>query len=375
MSEIKPEIAERHMRRALELASLGGYRVHPNPKVGCVIARGETVVVEGYHQEYGTNHAERNALEALEKLQLSSDEIAELTMFVTLEPCSHHGNTPPCVQAILDSGIRRVYVAQRDPNPIVDGRGLDILNSSGIELHVGLLEKEARRLNAAFNKFMTTTRPLVIAKWAMSLDGKIAAYTGDSKWISGPESRKRVHEIRGHVDAVVVGVGTALADNPRLTRRGVEGRDPARVIVDSRCRCPFELGLIATARDIKTYLFCTELADIEKRKALRKLGVNVIVVPTEGKRVDVNAMLDEMGRRGWHSILVEGGGELLGSFFAHDLVDHIYTFIAPKIIGGDAPGPTRGQGFATVAEALPGQFSHVERFGDDLMVHCQIKEW
>lgn len=372
---MKLELAERHMRRALELAALAGFRAHPNPQVGCVIARQDQILAEGYHPEYGANHAEINALEQLAKLNLSKSELAQLTLFVNLEPCSHFGKTPPCSEAILNSGIPNIYVAQRDPNPLVDGRGLDVLKAANINLHVGLLEREARQLNAAFNKFMTTTRPLVIAKWAMSLDGKIAAHTGDSKWISGVQSRQKVHEIRGRVDAVVVGVGTVLADNPRLTRRGVEGRDPARVIVDSKCRSPVELGLIATARERETYLFCTIFADLEKRKALRQLGVNVIVVPAEGTRVDVGALLDEMGRRGWHSILVEGGGELLGSFFEHDLVDHILTFIAPKILGGDAPGPTRGQGFATVAEALPGKISRVERVGKDVMIHCLVKEW
>ncbi|MDF1662433.1 MAG: bifunctional diaminohydroxyphosphoribosylaminopyrimidine deaminase/5-amino-6-(5-phosphoribosylamino)uracil reductase RibD [Planctomycetota bacterium] len=366
------KLDRQHMARAIEIAAKGSYHTYPNPLVGCVIARGDLVLAEGYHKQFGGLHAEREAFAALDPKQ----SLDGASLYVNLEPCAHHGQTPPCIDAVLQSGIKRVVVAQRDPNPKVDGRSLEQLTKNGVELVTGVLEKEARELNVAFNKFMMTTRPFVIAKWAMSLDGKIAARGGDSKWITGEDARHRVHEIRGHCDAIVVGIGTALKDNPRLTRRGVEGRDPARVVVDSTARIPEELGLVATARDHQTFLVTTNLADPDRLKRLRSLGVNVIKVAFEGQRVDVNDMLDQFGRRGWQRILVEGGGALLGSFFAHDLVDRVHCFIAPKIIGGDkAPSPAGGTGVSAVSDALLCSPMKTEALGQDVLLTTDIHEW
>jgi diaminohydroxyphosphoribosylaminopyrimidine deaminase / 5-amino-6-(5-phosphoribosylamino)uracil reductase len=366
------EIDRKHMARALELAALGGFHVIPNPLVGCVIARGEEILAEAYHAQYGEAHAERAALANL-AADLSLDGAS---LYVNLEPCAHHGQTPPCVDAVLSSGIKRVLIGQRDPNPKVDGRSLDLLQANGIKVITGVLEQEARRLNAPFNKFMIVNRPFVFAKWAMSLDGKIAAHTGDSKWITGEIARRRVHEIRGTCDAVVVGIGTALKDNPRLTRRDVEGRDPARVVVDSTARLPEELGLVATAKDHQTFLVTTHLADEKKIKRLRSLGVNIIKVGVEGKRVDVGDMLDQFGRRGWQRILVEGGGALLGSFFAHDLVDRVHCFVAPKIIGGEkAPSPAGGAGVSAISDALTCSPMTMEMLGQDVLLTTDVHEW
>jgi diaminohydroxyphosphoribosylaminopyrimidine deaminase / 5-amino-6-(5-phosphoribosylamino)uracil reductase len=377
MNEQPPESSQealdrRHMARALDLAMLGSFHVYPNPQVGCVIARGETVLAEGYHVRYGDVHAERAALAKLDPSELLDD----VTLYVNLEPCSHHGQTPPCIDAVLESGIKRIVIAQRDPNPKVDGRSIERLMRREVDLKVGVLEQQARSINAAFNKFMTTTRPFVLAKWAMSLDGKIAARTGDSKWITGAAARSRVHEIRGHCDAIVVGIGTALKDNPRLTRRDAPGRDPARVVVDSTARIPEELGLVVSAKDHQTFLVTTSLADEKRLKRLRQRGVNIIKVSFEGKRVDVGDMLDQFGRRGWQRILVEGGGALLGSFFAHDLVDRVHCFVAPKIIGGDkAPSPAGGTGVSAISEALACSPMSVEQLGDDVLLTTDIHEW
>ena len=363
------------MARALELAARGSYHVDPNPRVGAVIARGDEVLAEGYHARYGEAHAEREALRALEGGAPDARR-SELSLYVNLEPCAHHGNTPPCADAVLRSGIGRVVVAQRDPNPVVDGKGLNLLRKAGIEVVTGVLEGPARRLNAAFNKFMLTDRPLVVAKWAMSLDGKIAARGGDSKWISGEDSRRRVHELRGRCDAVVVGVETALKDDPRLTRRGVEGKSPARVVVDSRARIHDGLVLVRDAREHPTFLVTTELAPKPRLSKLRSQGLGVITVPTEGQRVDVALMLDEFARRGWRQILVEGGGQLLASFFAHDLVDQVHCFVAPKIIGGhEAPSPVAGLGVRLVCDALGTGLLEAEQVGPDLLIRSTIHEW
>lgn len=381
MSPSQSEIDSQHMKRALDLAAKGSFRVHPNPMVGAVIARGAERLAEGYHVKYGELHAEQVALNDLAARDPEGRlDRSELSLYVTLEPCAHQGQQPPCVNAVLASGIRRVVIAQRDPNPKVDGRSLDILNRAGIEVVVSCHEAEARRLNSAFNKFMITERPLVTVKWAMSLDGKIAAHTGDSKWITSPRSRRRVHELRGQVDAIVVGLGTALHDNPRLTRRDVEGRDPVRVVVDSKARLAGEqyhgLHLIAEAKDHPTCLVTTELAQAKDINILRQKGLGVFQVPAEGQRVDVAAMLDKFGRRGWQHVLCEGGGQLLGSFFAHDLVDRLHCFIAPKIIGGqDAPTPAGGIGVSSVADALNTGPLEVETIDQDVLLSAQIHDW
>lgn len=364
---------ERFMARVLELAARGGHEVLPNPQVGALVCRGDEVLAEGFHARFGGPHAEREAFAAV---RAAGHDPRGATLYVNLEPCSHHGKTPPCVDAVLESGVGRVVVAQRDPNPLVDGRGLAALQARGIEVTCGVLELEARRLNAGFNKFMLTQRPLVTAKWAMSLDGRIATRRGDSKWISGAESRRWVHLLRGRVDAVVVGRGTAEADDPQLTRRDAPGRDPARVVFDSKGRLPDHLQLLSRAGEHTTYLYTTEATPRARRDELRRKGVNVLVMPREGERVDLRAALDDMGRRGWQRILLEGGAELLGTAFEQDLVDHLAVFVAPKIIAGArALSPVGGEGPGKIVDCLASSRLELERFGDDVLLQSWIHDW
>jgi diaminohydroxyphosphoribosylaminopyrimidine deaminase/5-amino-6-(5-phosphoribosylamino)uracil reductase len=362
----------RHMARAIELAARGTWRVSPNPRVGAVIVCGADVVGEGWHEEHGGPHAEIVALG-----KTNGAGVRGATLYVTLEPCAAFEGklTPPCVEAVLGSGISRIVVAQRDPNPHVDGRSLDRLAQAGVDVRVGVLEEEARALNGPFNKWMAEQRPYVTAKWAMSLDGKIASRSGHSKWISGEASRRRAHALRGEVDAVLVGVNTVLQDDPLLTRRDAEGRDPARVVIDSTLKIPLASKLVTTARESAVLVVATEDASEERVKSLRERGVGVVKVLAEGSRVDPCSLLDALGRRGYRHVLVEGGGELLGSFFAHDLVDRVVCFVAPKIVGGDrAPGPARWEGVADITQALKLQRLRAEPCGEDVilegLVHC-----
>lgn len=364
---------QRHMARALELAARGAWRVAPNPKVGAVIVKAGAVIGEGWHPEHGGPHAE---VEAFAKLE--GHDARGATLYVTLEPCgAFEGKlTPPCVDRVLGSGIARIVVAQRDPNPSVDGRSLERLERAGIEVRVGVLEDEARALNGPFNKWMSDSGTYVTAKWAMSLDGKIASRSGHSKWISGETSRRRAHALRGEVDAVLVGVNTVLADDPLLTRRDAEGRDPARVVVDSALRIPLESQLVKTARESAVLIVATEDAPDDKVAALRQRGVGVIKVCPEGTRVDPTALLDALARRGFQHVLVEGGGELLGSFFAHDLVDRVVCFVAPKIVGGDrAPGPARFEGVADITQALKLVRLRAEPCGEDVLLEGLVHTW
>lgn len=366
---------ERHMARALELAARGTWKVAPNPKVGAVIARDDVGLAEGWHHEHGGPHAEVEAFRALAERQL---EARGATLYVTLEPCAafEGKQTAPCVDAVLQSGVSRVVVAQRDPNPHVDGRSLDRLERAGIDVRTGVLEAQARALNGPFNKWMSERLPYVTAKWAMSLDGKIAARTGHSKWISGEESRRRAHALRGEVCAVVVGVNTVIRDDPLLTRRDAPGRDPARVVVDSGLRIPLESKLVKSASESQVLVITTEHAPEERVKPLRERGVGVVRVAAEASRVDPGALLDALARRRFQHVLVEGGGELLGSFFVHDLVDRVVCFVAPKIVGGDtAPGPARGEGVAEINEALKLVQLRSEPSGEDVVLTGLVHEW
>ncbi len=366
---------QKHMSRALELAARGAWRVAPNPKVGAVIARGNECLAEGWHREHGGPHAE---VEAFREARERGLDVRGATLYVTLEPCgAFEGKlTPPCVDAVIGSGVARIVVAQRDPNPQVDGRSLERLERGGVEVRIGVLEDEARALNGPFNKWNTEHRPYVTAKWAMSLDGKIASRSGHSKWISGETSRRRAHALRGEVDAVLVGVNTVLQDDPLLTRRDAEGRDPARVVIDSVLRIPLESQLVKTARESAVLVVATEEASDEKVSALRQKGVGVVKVCPEGTRVDPTALLDALARRGFQHILVEGGGELLGSFFAHDLVDRVVCFVAPKIVGGDrAPGPARWEGVADITQALKLVRLRSEPCGEDIVLEGLVHTW
>lgn len=353
------------MGRALRLARRGAGATSPNPMVGAVVVREGRVVGEGFHRRAGTPHAEVHALRAAGPLA------AGATLYVTLEPCDHHGRTPPCTEAILAAGVRRVVAAVADPNPLVAGRGLERLRGAGVDVVVGVREGEARELNESFFKYITTGRPFVTLKYAMSLDGKAAARTGASRWISGEASRALAHRLRARHDAVMVGVGTALADDPLLTVRHGGGRDPVRIVVDSRLRLPPAARVVAAAAAsaAPTWVAATPEAPAERRAALEAAGATVITVPDREGRVDLAALMDELGRREVTSVLLEGGPTLAAAALDAGLVDKVAAFVAPLLLGGAAaPGPVGGTGVPTPAEGLRLERVRVRRVGGDLLI-------
>ncbi len=339
------EVDRSWMARALAEAARGLGSVEPNPMVGAVVVRDGQAVGVGHHGRFGGPHAEVVALGR------AGDRAAGATLYVTLEPCCHHAKTPPCTEAVLRSGVARVVGAMRDPFPRVDGGGVAILVAAGVDVAMGLMGDEARRLNGPYLKRLSTGWPYVTAKWAMTLDGKTAAASGDSRWISGPRSRALVHEVRGRMDAIAAGIGTVLADDPRLTARPAGPRVAARVILDGAARLPTGGQLARSAREVPVLVAVTDRAPPDRRRALEALGCEVLPFPGGGP-VPVVALLEELGRRGMTNLLVEGGGTVLGAFLDAGQVDEVDAFIAPILEGGPAAhGPARGAGSATMAAA------------------------
>ena len=350
-----------HMRRALELAGQGQGFVEPNPMVGCVVARGAEIIGEGWHRRFGGDHAE------VEALRLAGSRARDASLYVTLEPCCHQGKTPPCTRAVLAAGIRRVVAGMRDPFPQVAGGGLAELSAAGVEVHVGLLEDEARRLVAPYLKLLATGRPWVLAKWAMTLDGKIATREGQSRWISNAESRAVVLALRGRVDAVIVGRGTAAVDDPQLTARPPGPRAAVRVVVDTHAALSSESRLAQTARETPVLVAAgPEAAEADCRR-LRECGCEMWIGegPTPAARLE--ALMDELGRRRMTNVLVEGGSRLLGSLLDARLIDEVHVFLAPKLLGGaEAPGPVAGRGIDSISDALELGSTAVRQLGGDL---------
>jgi diaminohydroxyphosphoribosylaminopyrimidine deaminase/5-amino-6-(5-phosphoribosylamino)uracil reductase len=337
---------EHWMQRALALAERGRGFVEPNPLVGAVLVRDGALVGEGWHRRYGAAHAEVNAFAA------AGDAARGATLYVTLEPCCHHGKTPPCTDAVLRAGVARVVAAMADPFPQVAGRGAELLRAAGVPVEFGVCAAEARRLNAPYLKLLRTGRPYVHLKWAMTLDGKICTRTGDSKWISNDASRRRVHELRGRMDAVIVGIGTALADDPQLTARPPGPRQALRVVLDSAARLPLTSRLAATAREVPVLVAAHAGADAGRIAALRAAGCEVLELPGAG-RPSIAALLDALGQRRLTNVLVEGGAEVLGGCLDAGAVDEVQVFIAPRLAGGrGAKSPVGGAGVAHIAEAL-----------------------
>jgi diaminohydroxyphosphoribosylaminopyrimidine deaminase/5-amino-6-(5-phosphoribosylamino)uracil reductase len=372
------------MRRALELAKRGEGCVEPNPMVGAVVVTGDgRIVGEGYHQRCGESHAEVHALAQAGELARGA------TLFVTLEPCCHHGQTPPCTDAVIAAGIRRVVAAMQDPNPKVSGSGLSKLRDAGIDVEVGLLEEEAHRLTAPFRKLVETGLPFVHAKWAMTLDGKIASRTGASQWISGPESRAVTHRLRGRMDAIVVGIDTALADDPLLTARPPGPRVATRIVLDSHARLPVESQIVRTVDQGPVVVVTGPTAPQERVSKLRAAGIEVLAMVAversrhaprdepycaeHGDSVDVHDLLRELGRRQFTNVLVEGGGRVLGSFFDQQFIDEVHVFIAPKILGGSAAvSPLAGLGLSSPEES-PGFLDRtVEQLGADVYIRARV---
>ncbi|HRX83834.1 MAG TPA: bifunctional diaminohydroxyphosphoribosylaminopyrimidine deaminase/5-amino-6-(5-phosphoribosylamino)uracil reductase RibD [Phycisphaerae bacterium] len=340
------------MQRALRLAARGRGRVEPNPMVGCVLVRKGRVIAEGYHRRYGGPHAEVDALSR------AGAGARGATAYVTLEPCSHHGKTPPCADALIAAGVARVIAACGDPFPEVAGRGLARLRRAGIAVEVGLLADEARELNAPFLTRVLLGRPYVILKWAQSADGKIATRTGDSQWISGPESRRLVHRLRARMDAVIVGSRTARADDPQLTARDVPvTRVARRVVFDSQLSTPRTARLVTTARETPTLMLTTRVGGASrKRLQLERSGVEIVVCRARKGHVDVDDALQRLAALGITNVLVEGGGALLGAFIDRQLADEAWVFTAPVVIGGrGAVASCGGDGALTVAAALHAQ--------------------
>ncbi len=360
---------EAYMEHALTLAEKGRGRTSPNPVVGAVIVKDGQIIGEGWHKKCGENHAEINAFE---NAQSKGHSVEGAEMYVTLEPCSHYGKTPPCAKAIIECGIKKVYVGLLDPNPLVAGRGLKMLEDAGIQVESGVLEDKCRRINEIFLKYITRKRPFVVLKTAMTLDGKIAAYTGDSKWVSSQASRQVVQRMRNSLTGIMAGIGTILADDPRLTCRlsdgedgagGEGGRDPVRIIVDSRLSIPLDAKVL---KDDNCIVATTETCDGEKRK---RLGDKVLMVKMRDGRVDLAHLMELLGERGIDSILLEGGGCLNEAALRAGIVDRVVSFIAPKIIGGkDAKTPVEGQGFPKMSQALELKNVEVTTIGGDLLV-------
>lgn len=354
------------MRRALELAERGHGAVEPNPLVGAVLVREGAVVGEGWHARYGEAHAEVNAIRA------AGERARGATLYVTLEPCCHHGKTPPCTDAVIAAGVARVFAALEDPFPRVAGEGARLLRAAGIPVEFGLEAAAARRQNAPYLTLLGQGRPYVHGKWAMTLDGKIATRTGDSRWISGEESRRAVHEIRGRMDGVVVGIGTALADDPLLTARPPGPRRACRVVLDPAARLPLGSQLVATAREHPTLVVVDRHANEAARVALERAGCEILGLDKDaGGRLDVTALLADLGGRRWTNLLVEGGGRVLASFFAAGALDEAHVFVAPKLIGGrEAPTPIAGSGVERLADALVFPHTRAQVLGTDVYLRA-----
>jgi diaminohydroxyphosphoribosylaminopyrimidine deaminase/5-amino-6-(5-phosphoribosylamino)uracil reductase len=359
------------MARALALAAGGLGFVEPNPMVGCVIVRGGAVVGEGFHERFGEPHAEVQALAA------AGDAAKGATAYVTLEPCCHQGKTPPCTQALIRAGLKRVVIPVQDPFPQVAGRGIAELRAAGIQCDVGVRSADANWLLAPYRKLITTGRPWIIAKWAMTLDGKLATHSGDSQWISSEASRAVVHQLRGRVDAVMVGSGTARTDDPLLTARPANVADikriATRIVVDSAASLSPESRLVETAADVPVLVAAANEAAPEACRRLADAGVEVVRFPgTHDARLE--ALLAELGRRRMTNLLVEGGHRLLGMLFDMRAIDEVHVFIAPKLAGGGtAPTPLGGAGIERMADALALADISIEELDGDVYVHGRVR--
>jgi diaminohydroxyphosphoribosylaminopyrimidine deaminase/5-amino-6-(5-phosphoribosylamino)uracil reductase len=356
------------MARALELAVRGEGSVEPNPMVGCVIVKDGTVVGEGWHKKCGSPHAEVEALTA------AGSAARRATMFVTLEPCCHHGKTAPCTKAILAADVARVVIAEQDPFRKVNGGGIRQLVEAGVVVEQGMLESSARILTAPYRKLITTGRPWVIAKWAMTLDGKIAARTGDSQWISNSAARKLVHAIRGRVDAILVGRGTAVADDPQLTARPEGPRIATRIVLDRAASLPLDGNLVRSAGQVPTLVVTGPDAPTNCQARLRENGCEVVTLEAPSRSEQLAMLFDELGRRQMTNLLIEGGGEVLGAALDAKEVDEVHVFVAPKLLGGaQAVVPFAGYGAESINMASHLNSLSVQELDGDVYLHGRTK--
>lgn len=358
------------MKKAFELSKKGIGHVNPNPLVGAIIVKDNKVIAKGYHERYGGPHAEVNAFNN------ASESVEGAHMYVTLEPCSHYGKTPPCVDKIIENKISKVFIGMKDPNPLVAGKGIKKLIDNNIEVEVGIMEDEIRKLNEIFIKYITTKNPFCIMKNAMTLDGKIATKTGDSKWITNELSRKYVHELRNRVAGIMVGIGTVIYDNPSLTTRLNRDNttDPIRIVVDTYCRTPFNSNVLNNSSNAKTIIATTNKADKVKLDKLSNKA-DIIITPEKNSEVDLIYLMNELGKRGIDSVLLEGGGTLNWSALNEKIVDKVITFIAPKIIGGkESITPIEGDGVDKMNNSISLSNSVIQRFEEDIMIEAYVRK-
>lgn len=359
-----------YMRRAMELAKGGLGWTNPNPLVGAVIVKNGRIIGEGYHERCGELHAERNAIASL------TESAEGATLYVTLEPCCHYGKTPPCTEAILEQKFARVVIGSRDPNPLVAGKGAAILRKAGVRVEEDFLREECDALNPVFFHYITKKTPYVVMKYAMTADGKIAARTGDSKWVTGEKAREKVQELRHQYMGIMVGIGTVLADDPMLNVRISGKKSPVRIICDSRLRIPLDSRIVKTAKEYRTIVaYAEEDSDAGKLEQLRAAGVETVSVPDAYGRVDLKKLMEYLGKQGIDSVLLEGGGTLNDAALSAGIVNEICAFIAPKIFGGaGAKTPVSGIGVAHPPEAVMLELKDVEKIGDDLMLRYSVDE-
>ena len=357
-----------YMRRAIALAKNGEGRTNPNPLVGAVLVKNNEIIGEGFHQKYGGLHAEREALKNCEE---NGNSAEGATLYVTLEPCCHFGKQPPCTQAIVEAGIRRVVVGSRDPNPLVHGKGNSFLREQGIEVTEDFLKDECDALNPIFFHYISTRTPYVALKYAMTADGKTASKTGKSKWITGEKSRLFVHQLRNRYSCILAGIGTVLSDNPLLTSRIPGGRNPVRIICDSKLRIPLDCNIVKTAKEIPTIIACCQ--ENEKKSALEKSGCEILCLP--GKNgVNLKKLTETLGERSLDSILIEGGSEIHYSALEAGIVQHIYAFTAPKIFGGKAKTPVEGEGIELPENCFQLELERIEKIGDDILAEYNVPQ-
>jgi len=357
------------MQLALELAEKGRGAVAPNPMVGAIIVKDGRIIGSGYHEKIGEGHAEVNAFRS------AIEDVAGATIYVTLEPCSHYGKTPPCSDKIIEKKIGRVVIAALDPNPLVSGRGVKKLEDAGIEVVTGVLAEESSRLNEIFMKYIVKKEPFVVMKAAMSLDGKIATRTGESQWITGPAARERVHQLRSALTGIMVGVQTVIMDNPQLTSRIPGGKNPVRIIIDSTLRIPLEAKVLQDQDTAKTIIATTERADRNKAAQLEEAGIEILTVPAKDGRTDLKALMRVLGERGIDSILLEGGATLNFSALEAHIVDKVQVYVAPKLIGGEtAKTPVGGEGIEKLSQAFSVIELKASTVGEDILLEGYLSK-
>ena len=356
------------MKMAIALSLKGVGNVNPNPMVGAVIVKNGEVIGEGFHEKFGGPHAEVNAVNN------AVEDMEGATLYVTLEPCNHQGKTPPCTDLIIEEKFARVVVAMTDPNYLVNGKGIDKLINSGIEVETGLLANEVEEINMVYHKFITTKQPFCAMKTAMTLDGKIATYKGDSKWISNERSRDFVHHLRHRYSGIMVGVNTIIKDDPELTNRSLDtnGSQPVRIIVDSAGRTPLSSKVLDTDK-AQTIIAITDKASQDFKSQVAAKGVQIISCPQNDNRVDLSFLFNELGKQGIDSVLLEGGSTLNFSAIDEDLVDKVYSFISPKFVGGnESKTPVGGKGVPNISDAFFVDIKNIKRFNEDIMIESYI---